>query len=382
MDRHVQRRPEPAFSARMKRRGSKTLPQPGSVPLGLPEGCRRFRGGPAPLRGVRRSRLPPEHHALVMATDPPALTAFLPARRNNSGRNRSRRGAGGAGSGVPRGPQGHRKWPVSVPAWGSEVRIPPGTGGLGHAAALASLGVASGWVCGTPQPGQSPKSFESPRGTGSGSHSGRSRHLARGQSREGRERPAHPTSSSGTRALSACQRWLVPFCHRGCVARGMAPRAPEGWHPRPCDEGAQSPVGVALRAPWGWHPDLHGDGTQGPAMKATRDPWGWHPMPCDEGAQSPLGMAPRAPQGRYSELHGDVTQSPVEMASRVPRGRHLEPPDDGTQGRKVVPTRVPWDGTQSPMGMAPRAPRGCHSKSPVGKAFRALRDGTQRLGGP
>lgn len=31
-----------------------------------------------PSDGVRHSRSPPEHHALVMATDPPALTAFLP----------------------------------------------------------------------------------------------------------------------------------------------------------------------------------------------------------------------------------------------------------------------------------------------------------------
>lgn len=94
LDRHILRHPEPAFGVWMKEEGAKPYPTPIPAPPALPKGCRRLGGVPVPLRGVGRGRVPRECHALVMATDPPALTAFLPGGRNNSGRNRSRRGAG------------------------------------------------------------------------------------------------------------------------------------------------------------------------------------------------------------------------------------------------------------------------------------------------
>lgn len=80
-----QTHPELPFGVWMKGEGAKPFPR-------ALAGVQRLGGGPV---GVARGRVPRGCHALVMATDPAALTAFLPAGRNNPGCNQSAEGQAG-----------------------------------------------------------------------------------------------------------------------------------------------------------------------------------------------------------------------------------------------------------------------------------------------
>lgn len=101
LPRHIQHQPELMLRACRKQRVSQALPQP--HPSCPPRGVQTAGGAAA---GVGCSHVPREHHALVMATNPPALTPFLPAGRNNPVCNRSR-----SGLRCPPGPRGHQCGP-------------------------------------------------------------------------------------------------------------------------------------------------------------------------------------------------------------------------------------------------------------------------------
>lgn len=106
----------------MKEEGAKPFPASIPAPPVLPRGSRSRSGG---------GRVPRECHALVMASDPPALTAFLPAGRNNSGVTGA---AAGQAEGLrcPPGTSGSPRVarPVWVPSWGSGwVQGPRGSSG-------------------------------------------------------------------------------------------------------------------------------------------------------------------------------------------------------------------------------------------------------------